>query len=222
MLPKGVRNMKKETEKRKNSYELIFPNDNQGELIEGAVNLVNHFNAAGLMLPVTPEHYTTLTKKGTLVVAKSVSGEVIGTAAYTQFYERDIWEFGGWAVAEDHQHRGIGMKLMKELFSEVPHFQTIAFGNKNSGPIFESFYARIIEDHSILPKKAFELCAGCPMKPKVGCCDKIYNLSPVVERLGMPDISWMTPRQFERLVYGIGEGQWGTFKGLGKDPKDWY
>ena len=222
MARKEVKNMNKETENNKSNYELVFPNSNQAGLTRGAVDLVNHFNEAGLMLPVTQEHYISLASKGTLIVAKTVLGEVVGTAAYTQFYEKDIWEFGGWAVKEDHQHMGVGMKLMKGLFSKIPHYQTIAFGNKNSAPIFESLYAGVIENHSILPKKAFELCADCPMKPKVGCCDKIYNLSPVVERLGMPDTSWMSPRQFERLVYGIGEGQGGDFKGLGKDPEDWF
>ncbi|HJY99028.1 MAG TPA: GNAT family N-acetyltransferase [Patescibacteria group bacterium] len=173
------------------------------------------------MLPVTVGHYKSLTKKGTLIVAKNTLGQVVGTAAYTQFYTKNIWEFGGWAVLEEYQHQGVGLKLMTQLFKKHHHFQTIAFGNKNSGPILESLGAKIIKNHAILPKRAFELCATCPRKPKIGCCDIIYNLSPVVEALGMPDTSWMSPRQFERLVYGIGEGQSGDFMGLGKKPEEW-
>lgn len=213
--------MNKEIEVSKKDYDLLFPESNQKGLITGAVDLVNHFYTAGLMLPATLEDYSVLASKGTLVVAKNMVGDVVGTAAYTQFYEKNIWEFGGWAVAEDFQHQGLGMKLIKELFSQKPHFQTIAFGNRNSGPIFECLSAEVIKDHSFLPKAAFTLCATCPKKPIIGCCDTIYNLGPVVEKLGMPDISWMSSRQVERLVYGIGEGQSSAFQGLGKDPKYW-
>ncbi len=213
--------MNKETEKTVNQYDLVFPNQENEKDITGAVDVVNQFSGKGLMLPTTEEHYKHLASKGALIVMKTLQGEVVGTAAYTQFYEKNIWEFGGWAVLEEYQNQGAGLKLVQKLFSEKPHFQTIAFGNSNSGPIFELLGAKKIEDTSILPSKAFELCSNCPIKPEIGCCDTVYNLSPVVEKLGMPDISWMTPRQVERLVYGIGEGQWGPFVGLGKDPEEW-
>lgn len=214
--------MNKEREKNIDQIELDFPHPGNFMAINGAVGLVNHFNQEGLMLPVTMGHYKKLAYHGTLVVAKNNQAEVVGTAAFTQFYKKHIWEFGGWAVAEDYQHKGIGLQLITALFKKHHHFQTIAFGNKNSGPILESLGAKVIHNHAILPKKAFDLCANCPRKPKVGCCDTIYNMSPVVEALGMPDTSWMSFRQVERLVYGIGEGQSGDFQGLGKKPEEWY
>lgn len=173
---------------RKSEYigfasEILFPKEKDKELVAGAVSLVNHFGQLGLMLPVTEEHYLGLAAKSTLCVAcvaKSGFGEVIGTVAYTQFYEKGIWEFGGWAVSEDFQHQGLGKYLLGVLFWHKPHDETIAFGNKNSGPILESLGAQVIANHSLLPPKAFELCATCPRKPAVGCCDTIYDLKPIV------------------------------------------
>ena len=166
-----------------NSYEIGFVKPEQKFLVNGAVELVNHFNGKGLMLAANLKQYTELAAKNTLVVAKNSFGTVIGTAAYTQFYKDDVWEFGGWAVSEEYQHKGIGMGVINKLFSENPHFKTIAFGNKNSGPLFESLGAEILIDHSVLPEEAFELCKECPNKPEVGCCDTIYNLAPIIESL---------------------------------------
>src|SRR6185369_12046550 len=146
---KGVIDMNKEIEIKSNNVELKFVAPDQEKLIKGAVELVNYFSDQGFTLPVTPQHYTYLATKGALVVAKDDFGQVVGTAAYAQFYDKDIWEFGGWAVKEKYQHGGVGGKLIKELFSKKPHFKTIAFGNRNSAPIFESLGAKSIEDHSI-------------------------------------------------------------------------
>ena len=199
-------------------YEVKFVKPEQKNMVQGAVDLINHFNKLGLMLPVTPEHYFNIASKGLLAVAENGIGQIIGTAAYTQFYPNDVWEFGGWAVTEGLQHHGIGMKLINKLFKEHPYAKTIAFGNKNSGPILESLGAKVIKDHSVLPKEAFALCATCPNKPKVGCCDTIYNLAPVIVAIASRDF---TMRQFDRLIYGIGGNQWGPFEGWDKDPEDW-
>jgi N-acetylglutamate synthase-like GNAT family acetyltransferase len=201
--------------------KITMPEKDNDYIVNGAVNLINHFYQKGLMLPANSEHYVGLAEQGKLVVATNRYGSVIGTAAYTQSYERGIWEFGAWTVKEEYQKQGIGKKLLEELFSKKPHFKTIALANKNSSPILELLGADVIEDHSVLPDEVFELCSSCPVKPATGCCDTIFNLSPVVEKLGMPDISWMLPRQVERLVYGVGENQWGVFAGLGKDPEEW-
>lgn len=211
----------KEQESKQKNLEIAFLGETEMSLIKGASDLVNHFNQQGLMLPVTNEDYTKLAKAGTLVVAKNLDGLVVATASYTQFYDKNIWEFGGWAVAEEYQHQGLGLKLVKKLFSEKPHYQTIAFGNKNSGPILESLGAVAIGDHSLLPKKAFDLCATCPNKPKIGCCDVIYNLEPVVASFAAVPFDEMSPRQIDRLVYGLGEPQSYQFAGFGKELKDW-
>ncbi len=199
-------------------YEVKFVGPEQINLVLGAVDLVNHFSNQKLMLPATVEHYSEMASKGLLVAVKNGIGEVIGTAGYIQLYNNDTWEFGGWAVAEGLQHHGIGIKLLKKLFKERPHAKTIAFGNNNSGPIFEHLGAKVIKDHSVLPKEAFELCAKCPNKPSVGCCDTIYNLAPVIVDIASEGF---TIRQVDRLVYGLGENQWGPFVGWNKDPKDW-
>ncbi len=172
--------MNKEIELKNNNFELKFVTPDQEKLVNGAVDLVNYFSGQGLMLPVTQEHYTFLASKETLVVATDALGEVVGTVAYSQFYEDSVWEFGGWAVKEDYQKTKLGLKLVNELFSKKPHYNTIAFGNKNSGPIFESWGAQLITDHSTLPKGAFELCSTCPVKPVAGCCDNIYSLKEVI------------------------------------------
>ena len=202
--------------------EYVFPKEGDGKLIKGSVDLINHFSHKKLMLPVTYGHIESLAKKGTFVVAKSPDDIVIGTAAYTQFYKKDVWEFGGWSVLEQYQNKGVGIKLLKKLFSKLPHFQTIAFGNTNSGPIFEKLGAKVLFDHSILPEAAFKLCKNCPRNPSVGCCDTIYNLEPVVTKFGTPDYSWMSIRQQDRLVWGFGEPQSSTYKGYSKDPSEWY
>ncbi len=214
--------MKNEIEMFDKGYELLIPTENQPELILGAVNLINSFSKEKLMLPVTQKDYTILASRNTLVVAKSYMGEIVGTAAYSQFYDRDIWEFGGWAVSEGYQGQGLGINLLKKLFLSNPHFQTIAFGNKNSGPIFESLGALVVTDYSAMPQAIFGPCSICPNKPEKGCCDTIYNLEPIVSKFGMPDTNWMSPRQLDRLAYGIGENQSTQFKGFGKQPKDWY
>ena len=216
-------NMSKEYKENIDGFcEYIFPKETDGVLIQGSVDLINHFSQKKLMLPTTSQQVDGLAKKGTIVVAKSPVGEVVGTAAYTQFYDKSIWEFGGWAVSEDYQNKGVGIMLLKKLFSKLPHFQTIAFGNSNSGPIFEKLGAKIVTDHSVIPVVAFDLCKDCPRKPTVGCCDTIYNLEPVVAKFGMPDYSWMTIRQQDRLVWGFGEPQSSTYKGYSKDPSEWY
>lgn len=164
-------------------HKTEFPNQNDELLIAGAVDLVNHFNKSGLMLPVSIEQYTMLASKGALVVETNDPGKVIGTVAYTQFYKGGVWEFGGWAVAEEFQHQGIGAKLADVLFYNKSHKNTIAFGNKNSAPILEKMGAVVIKDHSTLPVEAFALCATCPMKPAVGCCDTIYSLKPIMLKI---------------------------------------
>lgn len=183
---KGVINMNKEIEVKTNNVELKMVTPDQEKLIKGAVDLVNYFSGQGLMLPVTQEHYTFLASKGTLVVATDSFGDVVATAAYSQFYDDkkviggSIWEFGGWAVKEGYQKSKLGLKVANELFSKKTHYKTIAFGNKNSGPIFESWGAKLITDHSVLPKEVFIPCGSCPVKPASGCCDKIYNLEDVM------------------------------------------
>lgn len=166
-------------------YRAEFVKQDQGNIITQAVDLVNFFNKKGLMLPTTLEHYQQVASNESLVVAEDGNGRIIGTVAYTHVYEGDIWEFGGWAVDINYQRKGIGMKLIEKLFKGRPHYRTIAFGNKNSGPILESLGAKIIDDHSNLPKAAFDLCAECPNKPKVGCCDVIYDLAPVISKLAL-------------------------------------
>ena len=136
-------------------HKTEFPNQKDQFLIAGAVDLVNHFNKSGLMLPVNLEHYTKLAKEGVLVIETNGLGVVVGTAAYTQFYENGVWEFGGWAVTEEYQHQGVGGRLVEILFWHKTHLNTVAFGNKNSGPILEKMGAVVIKNHSNLPPKAW-------------------------------------------------------------------
>lgn len=203
-------------------YLMYFPKENDLELIQGSVDLINHFSMGKLMLPATVQQYNQLAGEGALVVAQTLEGEVIGSAAYTQFYDKHIWEFGGWSVKEEFQGKGVGTSLLKMLFKKNPHFQTIAFGNSNSGPIFEKYGAKTVNNHAVLPKEVFGPCASCPNKPKVGCCDTIYNLEPLVAKFGMPDYSGYSMRQIDRLVFGFGENQSNKFKGYTKDPSEWY
>jgi N-acetylglutamate synthase-like GNAT family acetyltransferase len=161
-------------------YKLIFPEAGDGGLIESAVQLVNSYYQQKLMLAADKEHYKGLAKDKKLVIAVGMNGDVVGTAAYVQHYPKDIWEFGGWAVDYNYQKVGMGVNLIKKLFTENLHWKTIAFGNKNSGPIFGKLGATVVNDHSVIPEEAFALCLTCPNKPKVGCCDTIYNLGPVI------------------------------------------
>lgn len=193
--------MEKETEIISNNYEFVFPKPEQSNFIQGAVDLVNHFYKSKLLLPADLKHYEMLAGKKNLIVAINNDGKLIGSSAYTQFFEKDIWEFGGWTVDEEYQHKGIGTKIIKKLFEEQPHIKTIAFGNKNSGPIFEYLNAEIITDHSLLPKQAFNLCNGCPNKPTIGCCDTIYNLAPIVHNVMIEKMNYDEKQLKSLLIY---------------------
>lgn len=186
----------------KNSENIKFVESHEDGLIFGAVNLLNSFSKQGLLLPVSEDIYKTLAKEKRLVVAVDGFGRVVATAAYSQIYENNIYEFGGWAVDENYQQKGLGHRVMEKLFVGNVRGRVIAFGNRNSGPIFEKLGAKIIRNYSVIPNKAFELCNTCLAKPEKGCCDTIYNLSPVVLSLVSKNFS---TRQLERLVYGVGE-----------------
>lgn len=177
--------MNKEKEIKYKGFEIVMPTSEDAGLLKGAVDLVNSFSNQGFMLPVTLENYTILASQGAVAVAKDQYGQVMATASYSQFYDNDIWEFGGWAVAVEYQKTGLGINVMKNLFKNKLHLQTIAFGNKNSGPIFEKLGATVIADFHSMPKEIFAPCHICPNKPNNGCCDTVYNLSPVVASLAI-------------------------------------
>lgn len=198
----------------KSSENIKFVEGHQEGLILGAVDLVNSFSKQGLLLPVSADDYKKLAEEKRLVVALDGMGKVIATAAYSQIYENNIYEFGGWSVDTNHQQKGLGYLVIKKLLLGNIHWKTIAFGNKNSGPIFEKLGARKVINYSVIPNKAFELCNTCPAKPKNGCCDTIYDLSTVVFRLVSKNFS---PRQTERLIYGIGENQLSGMKDFDED-----
>ena len=186
-------------------YKLMFPEAGDTGLIESAVNLVDSFYQQKLMLAADKDHYKELAKDKKLVIAIGMNGDVVGTTAYVQHYPKDIWEFGGWAVDCNFQKIGMGVNLIKKLFTENLHWKTIAFGNKNSGPIFHKFGATVVKDHSIIPEEAFALCLTCPNKPKVGCCDTIYNLGPIVVGFNSEN---MTPKQLATLLGEIKQQAW--------------
>lgn len=184
---KGVINMNKENEVKKNGFEVVMPTPEDVKLLKGAVDLVNFFSSQGFMLPVTLENYTILASKGVVSVATDQYGQVVGTASYSQFYEGGVWEFGGWAVAKEYQKEGVGISVMKTLFRTKPHFKTIAFGNKNSGPIFEKLGAKVVTDFDSMPSGIFVPCLICPNKPAAGCCDTVYDLGPLVLKYFNPN-----------------------------------
>lgn len=196
------------------SQNTKFVESHENGLISGAVDLVNSFNKQGLLLPVSEDGYKELAKENRLVVALDGLGKVIGTAAYTQVYENGIFEFGGWAIDSAYQQKGLGYLIMQKLLVGNIHWKTIAFGNKNSGPIFEKLGAKTITNYSVIPNKAFELCNTCPSKPKNGCCDTIYNLSPVIFRLVSKTYSL---REMERLIFGVGESAVSGMVGFNED-----
>lgn len=164
-------------------YETMQVQQNELEVIGGAVELVNLFYAKKLMLEAQMDQYQDLAKQGKLAVIQNEAGEIMASAAYTMIYPGNIWEFGGWAVDEKYQGQGLGLAVMKQLFIQNPYGKTIAFGNDNSGPIFEMLGAVEVPKGIGLPKEVYGPCAGCPAKPDHGCCDKIYHLGPIVAKL---------------------------------------
>lgn len=178
-------------EKQRN-YSLVIPTAENSELVQGAVELVNHFYEQNLMLPVQEDHYQQLSEKKRLVVAIDNDQRVIGTAAMSQEYPGGVLEFGGWAVEEEWQRFGVGVALLFALFQENGQHPIISFANSNSAPIFEKLGAEEITDFSDVLEEAFALCANCPNKPEGGgCCDTIYNLAPVVVNL-LGDQHWFS------------------------------
>lgn len=82
-------------------------------------------------------------------------------------------------MAEGCQHVGIGHRLLMSLLLANGEHPVIAFGNAHSAPIFEKLGAKSA-DLGLIPAEAFALCANCPAKPPVGCCDTIFDLTPVI------------------------------------------
>lgn len=163
------------------NYEVLQPTEEI--LVAQAVAVVNGFYLQNLMLEAQMEQYQQLADQGRLAVIQNENGEVVATAGYTMTYPGDVWEFGGWAVKDGYQNQGLGKVVMEHLFAQNPHGKVIAFGNKNSGPIFEKLGAVVVEGGFGLPEEVYGPCATCPVKPALGCCDTIYHLGPVVAKV---------------------------------------
>ena len=198
--------------------EILFPKSDRPGYIQGAVNLVNHYNKEGLMLPATFDKYQSLAEKGHLALATTTQAEVVGTVAYTWQYPMDIWELGGLPVKEGCLHKGIATVLIKELLKKVHHSKTIVVANKNSVPLFQKMGAKEIGFPNTLPDEIYEPCANCPVKPEQGCCDTLMSLAPIILSIVSGD---MTPRQSDRLIWGIGENAQDHYKDLVIPAEDW-
>lgn len=171
---------------KEHEYSVIFPDGNTSnydQLIQ-ASQLIGHFALQGLVLEISPEKLADLASQKSLVLAVS-GGEVVGTAAVTFVYPDGKKEFGGWAVQESWQKHGVGLALLAALVEGQEEDQLVAFGNANSGPIFEKLGATKI-NHQAMHESAFEPCKTCKCHGKETlaqgqkCMDTIYDLTPVI------------------------------------------
>jgi N-acetylglutamate synthase-like GNAT family acetyltransferase len=197
---------------------IIMPDADEVNIIQQAVDLVNHFNQEGLMLPADLEKYQQLAAAAKLAVLITDEFEVIGSVAYTQEYSNGMWEVGGLAVKEAWQGKGHASDLVKHLLENKKHVKTLAVANSNSLPLFQKLGGQKINFPNKLPQEIYEPCAQCPVKPETGCCDTFVSLANIVIDMA---IKGMTPRQSDRLIYGVGEPQMPEYYGAEVPPEEW-
>jgi N-acetylglutamate synthase-like GNAT family acetyltransferase len=166
------------------NYEVIFPSESDGSLLLMATMLINSYAEQGIMLSVTLEQLQIIAAQGLLAVAVSDDQEVVGTAGITMSFPDGKKEFGGWSVKEGWKASGVGKSILTALLSKASLAQSdiIAFGNKNSSPIFDKLGASVLNQTQV-HEKAFVPCqtCGCHGKDQLHdgqlCVDNIFNLN---------------------------------------------
>lgn len=167
--------------------KIIYPSKEDTELLIQASALMSLFAEMGLMLNQSVEILETIAAQGLLSVAVDESEKVVGTAAMTFSYPNGFSEFGGWAIASDHQKTGIGKELLLDLLKKTKAKKIIAFGNSNSTPIFLKMGGKVLNQRRIHPE-AFTPCQTCHCKGKEKlqdgqkCVDTIIDLTPIIKK----------------------------------------
>lgn len=173
-------------EKINKNYEVIFPQEGDEHLFLLAATLINAYAEQGIMLEVTAEQLQLIAAQGLLALAIDEQQQVVGTAGITLVYPDGKMEFGGWSVQEDWKASGVGKQLLATLLghSQLSDKNIIAFGNQNSGPIFQKLGA-VVMDQSQVHQNAFVPCQACGCKdkdkllPGQQCVDVIFDLNPL-------------------------------------------
>ncbi len=174
--------MKEKTEK----CAITFPSESEELLLLAAASIINTFAERGLMVQVDLEKLQAIAAQGLLAVARA-SEQVVGAAAITYIWPDGKHEFGGWAIRESWQGKGIGGALLSAIINKTDG-EVIAFGNDNSGPIFTKLGAITMEHCQVHPD-AFEPCKTCNCKGKESlpkgklCVDTIYDLKSLKQEV---------------------------------------
>lgn len=174
------------TEHQQPHVEILFPTPEDSGLLLQAVALIQTYAEIGLMVAISEERLTQMAAQGMLALAVNEAQDVVGTAAVTFVWPDGSHEFGGWAVQEEYKRHGVGVDLLHKLFDHVgvPD-KVIAFGNYNSGPIFQKLGAALL-GHDEMHPDAFIPCKTCKCHGKENlpfghkCVDSIFDLKPVL------------------------------------------
>ncbi len=147
---------------------------------------------SGSMIPLTP-HAMSQHPIGALAFSAE-DGELAGYAGITVQYNEKLLEFGGLVTNPELRRKGIGQSLTEYVAAMVASVcsetkQVIAFGNEQSGKLFEKLGCSPLEaiGRCALTKDVWKLCKTCPTQPKnfsaedPDCCDRVYDLTKLTE-----------------------------------------
>jgi N-acetylglutamate synthase-like GNAT family acetyltransferase len=128
---------------------------------EKASLLINSYAKEGLMLSMSKEDIEVLFRQGRFCFLFE-GGELVACAGVTAEFPGGIYEFGSWAVRKDLVSKGYGLQVYHKVMSLdfLKGKKVIAFGNKNSSPIFEKVGMGEMPQSS-LPKECFFPCKTC-------------------------------------------------------------
>lgn len=141
--------------------------------VEPLHEMINKFATAGLMLARSRNTlYETLRE---FIIIESESGALVGCGALHIVWD-DLAEIRALAVVPEHQHRGLGKKLVAELSTEAQELgihQLFALTYQ-----VEFFKGCDFEEVSkdAMPPKVWKECINCPKFPN---CDEVAVIKKI-------------------------------------------
>ncbi len=168
----------------KENCEILFLEPDNEPMLLMVVALINSYAEQGIMLGVTADQLSKIAAQGLLAVAIDCNKNVIGSAAITFQYPDGTLEFGGWAVIDEMRKEGVGKHLFDSILDRAQGNKLVAFGNRNSAPIFKKFGAQPMHQSHMHPD-AFVMCETCNCSGKElltdgnRCVDTIFDLSSI-------------------------------------------
>jgi N-acetylglutamate synthase-like GNAT family acetyltransferase len=115
-------------------------------------------------------------------------GELVGYAAISVIYSKDVIEFGGLVVNSELRRLKVGSGLTRAVVeqarNEIDPTMILAFGNTESGELFKKLGASQVENVQALPSEVWKLCYICPRQELANaagksCCERVYDITSI-------------------------------------------